>query len=156
MSNLAKCRTLTGHILNDVVELLKTTDPRLTSPILCNIEKGIVNPTPETLDALAAIYGTPKEALMLPEEVDYGIYQPSKSALRQRERRQKKQWKNFCALIPAELFENLEDDLRVCNYSDKKAWLMLKLKGLQVEAGIRRAKEQKKKLAKGQSLNAES
>lgn len=154
MSNLAKCRTLTGHILNDVVERLKTTDPRLTSPILCNIEKGIVNPTPQTLDALAVIYGTPKEALMLPAEVDYGIYQPSKSALRQRERRQKKQWKNFCALIPAELFDNLDDDLRVCNYSDKKAWLMLKLKGLQVEAGKIKAAKQRKDEYRNESIQS--
>ena len=153
MSNLAKFRTLTGHILTDVVAKLETTDKRLTAPILCNIEKGIVNPTPQTLDALAKLYDTPKEALMDFEEVDYGFRQPSKNALRLREARLRRKVKPFSVYVPAEMLDGLNEKLRICGYSNHTAWLMLKLKALDVESGKIKAAKQK---SKGQTTNAES
>jgi len=84
------------------------------------------------------------------EEVNYGIEPPSKNALRLREARRRNRTKNFCAAVPVEMMDELGVKLRTCGYRNQAAWLMLKLKALDIEYGKIKAAKQK---SKGQSLN---
>lgn len=152
MSELAKYRTHTQHTLKGVAKILTdTVDKRLKAPQLCNIEQGVVNPTPKTLKVLAALYGTSPDRLLSYDEVNYEIApppesNPSKNALRLRESRRKNRTKNFCVAVPVEMTADLDAKLKACGYHNRISWFMLKLKALDVEYGKiaaakRRAKE---------------
>lgn len=144
MSHIKQYRLQNKLTLHNLTQTLKAVEPRLSMPLVWNIEQGVVNPTPAELEALADTLGCATTDLMDFAEINYNIPSTTKDAIRAKQSRQGKF--NFCTYIPREMAEGLDVKLKTCGYKTKEAWLMRKLMALDVEYGkITAAKERSKK-----------